>query len=282
MDSRYKNILKKHNFTFKKAFGQNFLSDHALLEDIVVQSGITKEDTVLEIGCGAGALTQFLCKRAKRFVGYEIDEKLKPILSEVLEDYSNYEIVFKDVLKEKIQVVDEKLGKNFVLVANLPYYITTPIILQFLENSKNIKAMVVMVQEEVADRLCAKNANSEYGAITVAINLRGKATKIYRVGREKFYPIPNVDSAVVKIEIDCKKFENVDLLAVREVVKCAFQNRRKTLVNNLMRCFSLAREEAENIIAELGHSNMVRGEELTAEDYVNLTEKIKGLNKWKK
>ncbi len=279
MDSKYKNILKKYNFTFKKAFGQNFLSDHALLEDIVIHAGITKEDTVLEIGCGAGALTQFLCKRAKRVVGYEIDEKLKPILSEVLAEYSNYEIVFKDILKEKIQVVDEKLGKNFILVANLPYYITTPIILKFLENSRNIKAMVVMVQEEVADRLSAKNADSDYGAITVAINLRGGASTICKVGREKFYPIPNVDSAVVKIEIDTNKFKNVDLMAVREVVKCAFQNRRKTLANNLMRCFSLSRECAEKIILDLGFSNMVRGEELTAEDYVNLTDKIKGLIK---
>ncbi len=276
MDIRYKNILKKHNFSFKKAFGQNFLSDNELLEEIVKLSNITKDDVVLEIGCGAGALTQFLCKSAKKVVGYEIDFNLKPVLEEVLQGYTNYEIVFKDVLKEKISVIEEKLGDNFILVANLPYYITTPIILHFLENSKNIKGMVVMVQEEVADRLSAKNATSEYGAITVAINFRGSAKVICRVGREKFYPIPNVDSAVVKIDIEKNKFENVDLKATREVVKCAFQNRRKTLINNLMRVFNLSRNTAENIIKDLGLSPMVRGEELSAENYVLLTQKLKG------
>lgn len=275
MDLNYKNILRKYNFTFKKAFGQNFLSDSLLLEDIVKQAGITENDTVLEIGCGAGALTQFLCKHSKRVVGYEIDEKLKPILNETLADFSNYEIVFKDVLKEPIEDVDQKLGENFILVANLPYYITTPIILNFLEKSKNIKAMVVMVQEEVADRLVANNSTSDYGAITVAINLRGSAHIVCHVGREKFYPVPNVDSAVVKIEIEKNKFKDIDLKFIREIVKCAFQNRRKTLVNNLMRYFSLTREICEKIVADVGFSTMVRGEELSAEDYVALSEKLK-------
>ncbi len=275
MDVNFKNILKKHGFTFKKAFGQNFLSDDSLLEEIVKKANITKNDTVLEIGCGAGALTRFLCKYSKRVVGYEIDVNLKPVLNEVLQDYDNYEIVFKDVLKEKIEKVDELLGKDFILVANLPYYITTPIILQFLENSKNIKGMVVMVQEEVAERLASKNASSEYGAITVAINLRGSAGIVLNVPREKFYPAPNVDSAVVKIDIDRQKFVGKDLKFIREIVKCAFQNRRKTLVNNLIRYFSLSRSEAEEILSKAGLTLMVRGEELSAEQYVELSEVLK-------
>lgn len=272
-----KRILSKYNLTLKKAFGQNFLTDKALLEEIVVNAGVTENDVVLEIGCGAGALTKQLALKAKKVIGYEIDTRLKPVLSEVLADYKNVEIVFSDIMKQRLSDVENKLGGEYILVANLPYYITTPIIMRFIENAKNIKAMVIMVQEEVAYRLASKESNSDYGAITVGINLRGSAEVIMRVPREKFTPAPNVDSAVVKITVQKDKYNGVNFDAVRSVVRCAFSSRRKMLVNNLMNVFKLSRSETENLLNFAGLSLTVRGENLTAEDYVNLTQEM--LNK---
>ena len=165
------------------------------------------------------------------------------------------------------------------MVANLPYYITTPIIMQFIENAKNIKAMVIMVQEEVAYRLASKESTSDYGAITVGINLRGDAEVVIRVPRDKFTPPPNVDSAVVKITIDKEKFKGVDFVAVRNLVRCAFSARRKMLVNNLMNGYKLSRASAETALTNAGLSLTVRGENLSAEDYVKLTEEIAKVQK---
>ena len=161
------------------------------------------------------------------------------------------------------------------MVANLPYYITTPIIMNFIENAKNIKAMVIMVQEEVAYRLAAKESTSDYGAITVGINLRGNAQVVIRVPRDKFTPPPNVDSAVVKIDIEKNKFEGVDFSAVRDLVRCGFSSRRKMLVNNLMNGYKLSRSQAESALIDAGIETTVRGENLSAEDYVLLAEQIK-------
>ncbi len=269
-----KQILAKYNLSLKKAFGQNFLSDQTLLSEIVEKAGVTQNDIVLEIGCGAGALTRHLASKAKKVVGYEIDTRLKPILHDMLEEFNNVEIVFSDVMKVKLEEIEKKLGGEYILVANLPYYITTPIIMRFLENAKNIKGMVIMVQEEVAYRLASKNSSSDYGAITVAINLRGDAEVIINVGREKFTPPPNVDSAVVKITIDKNKFIGVDLKKVRDVVRCAFSSRRKMLVNNLMNVYKISRQKAEEYLIQAGLSLTVRGENLTAEDFVKLSEVI--------
>lgn len=265
-------LLKKHNVSLKKAFGQNFLTDQALLRDIVEKSGVTEDDVVLEIGCGAGALTRVLCQKAKKVYGYEIDTTLKPILNETLKDYNNVEITFKDVLKEKIEDLENKIGGNYIMVANLPYYITTPIIMHFLENAKKIKSMSIMVQEEVAERLASNNKSSDYGAITVGINLRGNAEIIKRVGREMFTPPPNVDSAVVKINVDLDKFKGVNLEKVRSIVRCGFSSRRKMLVNNLMKGFKLTREQVEKILISANLPLTCRAEKLTAEDYVKLSE----------
>ena len=276
MDKPLKYLLNKHNLNLKKQYGQNFLTDTVLLDQIVSEAGVTENDTVLEIGCGAGALTSALCRKAKRVVGYEIDTRLKPVLSETLEDFSNVEIVFGDIMKQKMADVEKKLGEEYIMVANLPYYITTPIIMQFIENAKNIKAMVIMVQEEVAYRLAAKESTSEYGAITVGINLRGSAQVIIRVPRDKFTPPPNVDSAVVKIDIEKNKFEGVDFSAVRDLVRCAFSSRRKMLVNNLMNVYKLTRAQAESALTNAGIETTVRGENLCAEDFVRLSKEIKG------
>lgn len=271
MDKSLKSILIKHGFSFKKAYGQNFLTDTNLLDEIVEKAGVTENDTVLEIGCGAGALTYALSKKAKRVVGYEIDQKLKPVLQETVGDCKNVEIVFGDIMKQKLTDVENKLGGEYIMVANLPYYITTPIIMQFLENAKKIKAMVIMVQEEVAYRLAAKAGSSDYGAITVGINLRGSAQVVLRVPREKFTPSPNVDSAVTKIVIEGGKFNGVDLTKVRDAVRCGFSSRRKMFVNNIMNTYKIPRSEAENCLISAGLETTVRGESLSAQDYVNLS-----------
>ena len=276
-----KSILQKHNLSLKKAFGQNFLTDTALLDEIVEKAGVTKDDVVLEIGCGAGALTTALAKKAKKVVGYEIDLRLKPVLNEVLSEFNNVEIVFNDVMKVKLSEIENKLGGEYIMVANLPYYITTPIIMRFLENSKNIKAMVIMVQEEVAYRLASKESSSDYGAITVGINLRGNAEVILRVTRDKFTPPPNVDSAVVKIVMEKDKFTDVDYDAVRDIVRCAFSSRRKMLINNIMNVYKLSRSDAEQILTSANIPLTVRGENLSAEDYVELSKVFieKGIKK---
>lgn len=267
-------ILLKHNLTLKKAFGQNFLTDTSLLEQIVEKAGVTNDDVVLEIGCGAGALTNALAKKAKKVVGYEIDTRLKPVLKDTLSEYKNVEIIFQDVMKESLEEIEKKLGENYILVANLPYYITTPIIMRFIENAKNIKSMVIMVQEEVAYRLASSENSSDYGAITVGINLRGNAEVVLKVPRDKFTPPPNVDSAVVKIVIEKDKFKNIDFFKVREVVRCAFSSRRKMLINNLMNSYKIKREDAENILKNANLPLTIRGENLSATDYVNLTKVI--------
>ncbi len=274
MEKSLKTLLAEHGFSFKKAFGQNFLTDDNLLGEIVEKSGINSEDTILEIGPGAGALTRHLSKNAKKVVCYEIDTKLKPILEDVLSSSDNVEVVFSDIMKCPIEQVENKLGGKYVMVANLPYYITTPIIMRFIENAKNIKAMVIMVQEEVAYRLASKESSSDYGAITVGINLRGSAEVVLKVGREKFTPPPNVDSAVVKITVEKDKFSGVEFDKVRNVVRCAFSSRRKMLVNNLMNTYKMSRQDAEKVLTTANLSLTVRGENLTAEDYVRLSQVI--------
>lgn len=275
MDKNLKEILQKHGFTFKKAFGQNFLTDQTLLNDIVIKAGVTKNDTVLEIGPGAGALTKVLSDTAKRVVCYEIDTKLKPVLEDVLYGKTNVEIVFKDVLKEKMSDLEKKLGESYFVVANLPYYITTPIVMNFLEKAKNVKAMIIMVQEEVALRFSAKEGTPDYGAITVGINLKGNAEIIKKVGREMFTPMPNVDSAVVKITVDNDKFDGVDKDGVRDVVRIGFSSRRKMLVNNLMNSLKFDRQTAEKVLLDAGIDLKARGETLSVCDYINLSKSIK-------
>ncbi len=275
MEKNLKTLLSSHNFTFKKAYGQNFLTDQALLSQITDKAGVNKDVSVIEIGCGAGALTAELAKKAKKVFGYEIDVKLKPVLEDALKDFSNVNITFADVMKEKMGEIERKVGGEYLLVANLPYYITTPVIMNFLENAKNMRSMTVMVQKEVADRLCSKEHSGDYGAITVAINLRGNAQIIEYVGREMFTPMPNVDSAVVKIDIEKDKFSGVDFEKVRDVVRCAFISRRKMLVNNLMNYYKFSRIEAENVLTNANLSLTCRGEELTAEQFVELSGVIK-------
>ncbi len=275
MEKNLKQLLIKYGFSFKKAYGQNFLTDTDLLDDIVKKSGVKDNDTVLEIGCGAGALTFSLAKKAKKVVGYEIDTTLKPLLSETVGGLNNVEIVYRDIMKDNLIDVEKKLGDSYIMVANLPYYITTPIVMKFIENSTKIKSLVIMVQEEVAKRFSALPGTSDYGAVTVGINLRGKGEIIKRVGREMFTPMPNVDSAVVKIDIDNEKYSDVDFIRVRDAVKCGFLSRRKMLVNNVMNYYKVDRKTAESILSDADISPDKRGETLSEKDYIRLAESVK-------
>lgn len=263
-------LLQKHSFKFNKRYGQNFISDLNLLDKIVAESGITSEDSVLEIGCGAGTLTKQLCKRAKKVYGYEIDRELQPVLAENLSGIDNCEITFRDVMREKTSDIEAHVGESYVIVANLPYYITSPLVMKFVEQSENCRAIVIMVQNEVADRFCALPDTPEYGAITAGINVVCNCEKLFFVPRDMFYPRPNVDSAVVKITFDKQKYDLCSREVYREVVRAAFCSRRKTLANNLSQGLKISKAEAENLVSSCGFQEKCRGESLSAEQFVKL------------
>ncbi len=268
-------LLKKHNFKFSKKYGQNFLSDGNLLESIAEKGGVKQDVPVLEIGCGAGTLTKVLCKKAKYVFGYEIDRTLAPVLGDNLAGIENCDITFKDIMKEKMQEIEKRIGEKYFLVANLPYYITTPIIMKFIEESTLCESIVIMVQEEVARRLCAYAGTSDYGAITASVNLVAFSEIILKVPRTMFMPVPNVDSAVVKITFDRQKHEGVDKKIYRDTVRAAFLSRRKTLVNNLREWLKIDKEGAEKLLTDCSIDVMARGETLSEEQFVVLSTEIK-------
>lgn len=260
------------NFEFKKKFGQNFLSDEILLEQIVDEAGVTEDDVVVEIGAGKGALTAFLSKKAKKVFSFEIDRDLQDYLKNKF-DGTNVEFVFEDVMKVSDSQIEELTGGRFKLVANLPYYVTSPIITRFLQN-QNLDSLTVMVQEEVADRIIAKPKSKDYGVLTIICGLFGESEKVIRVGREKFYPVPNVDSAVVRITKKDKGLENSKLVGVIELSKKAFAMRRKKLSSNL-ESLNVGKQFIENKLVQKGYAESTRAEELTIEDFIWLYDELK-------
>lgn len=262
-------VIAGSGFTFKKKFGQNFITDSELLDEIVDGAGVDKQTTVIEIGCGAGTLTRAIAGKAKYVYGYEIDTSLKPVLARTLSGVDNAEIIFKDFTRVRIDELEKTLPP-YRVVANLPYYITTPLIMQLVENSKKCLSLTVMVQEEVALRLCAKCGTPDYGAITANVALRGECRLIKKVGREKFTPSPNVDSAVVRIDLCEKRLDVNDAELYKKVVRAAFSSRRKTLENNLLNAFGLDRTAAREIITGCGFPEGVRGEALSPEEFAQL------------
>lgn len=261
------------NHIFKKKWGQNFLSDKNLLSAIASDAGIDGDTCVLEIGAGAGALTQVLCERARRVVAYEIDESLKEILRNRLAPYSNAEVRFSDFQKADFRRLEEELG-SYKVVANLPYYITSPIVMQFVEEAQGCLGITVMVQEEVARRFCATAGSAEYGAITAAIARKGKAEITRKVSRNLFTPRPNVDSAVVRVDFTAGGFSVISPEAYRATVRCAFLNRRKTLENNLVNTFRIDRERAREILQIVGVKEGARGETLTPQALGSLSDAL--------
>ena len=270
-----KEVLYKTQFRFKKNLGQNFITDVNLLDAIVADAGVEEGDTVVEIGTGAGTLTAALAKKAKRVITFDVDEDLKEVLKETLPQ-ENVEIHFMDVLKMSDGKLKELIQEPFKLVANLPYYVTTPMLMRFLESDLPVRSLTLMVQKEVADRLTAKPNTEEYGAITLQVKLRGDARLTRTVSKRLFYPVPKVDSAVVRIDVS-PKYDMERTKAISRAVKAGFQMRRKTLVNNLVQSYGLSRENAVSVVEKAGLPTDVRGERLSLEDYCRLTETLESL-----
>ena len=275
MEMKMKDVLQATSFRFNKALGQNFISDTNLLKGIVGDSGVTEEDVVVEIGTGAGTLTRQIASVAKKVYSFEVDKNLEPVHALSLQGVDNVEVIFRDILKMKDGEIQEIIGTgDFKVVANLPYYITTPLIMRFLESDLPVKSLTIMVQEEVGLRLVAKPNTADYSAITLAVLLRGQASITRKVGRNMFYPAPNVDSAVVRIDIDRNKLEGENKTLIHKIVRSAFAMRRKTLVNNLNASFGISKQEATERINRAGLDEKVRGEALSLEDYIRLSKEF--------
>lgn len=265
-----KQLLRDKGFRFNKQFGQNFLTDEYLLQDICNDAGIDG-GTVVEVGAGAGTLTRVLAKNADKVVAFEIDRNLKQVLDITLADCYNVDVVIGDVMKCKMSDIEALCdNKPYRVVANIPYYITTPLLMEFVEKGTRVTSLTLTIQKEVADRLCAKPRTKDYGAITVAVDAVADVVTTRVLPRTLFYPQPNVDSAVVRIDINRNKYDISDSALFRKVVKVAFAMRRKTLVNNLIVGFGMQRDEAEQVLAVVGLDVGCRGEELSTEQFVTL------------
>lgn len=268
--------LNENNLYAKKKFGQNFLTDQNILSNIVLASECNKDSLVIEIGPGLGALTEILCESAGFVIAYEIDSDLIPVLNKNLEQFDNYEIINKDILEVDINEDINKYKKdykNIILVANLPYYITTPIILGLLSKTNLIKKYVMMMQLEVADRICGKPKTKDYNALSIAIGYRAEATKCFNVSRKVFIPEPNVDSAVIKLDLyDNPSFKANDEELFFKLIREAFSQRRKTLVNNLSNNYN--KELILKMLNEFNIKSNVRSEELTIANFVDFSNYI--------
>lgn len=272
-----RDLIRAEGFRFDKSLGQNFVFDGNLLGAIAADAGVCKDDTVVEIGTGAGTLTAALAERAGRVVSFEVDERLRDILSLSLQGRDNVEVVFRDVLRMKDCEIETLTGGSFRVVANLPYCVTSPMIMRFVESALPVTGITVMVQKEVADRLCAAPATPDYAAITLAVRIFGDARVTRTVSRKMFMPPPNVDSAVVRIDRAEDRLAGENVPFVKKLVRAGFAMRRKTLVNNLCSALSLPREKAEAAVVAAGFSPMVRGETLSLEDYVALAHSVSGV-----
>lgn len=269
-------VLNEHNLHAKKKFGQNFITDQNILSTIIDAAELNETIAVIEIGPGLGSLTERLCKACGFVLCYEIDEELIPILKNNLKDYSNFEVIHQDILDVDINKdIKEKLSayQKIYVVANLPYYITTPIILGLLSKTDQITRYVMMMQLEVADRICGKPKTKDYNALSIAIGYRCVATKVCKVPRTVFIPAPNVDSAVVRLDLyDEKKYQVLNEEIFFTFIKQCFMQRRKTLINNLSsiypKAFILKMLEENHI------EPTVRSEELGIEDFIRFSDYI--------
>ena len=269
-------ILQKYNFMFQKKFGQNFLIDTHVLDKIISAAGITKDDMVLEVGPGIGTMTQYLCESAGKVIAVEIDKNLIPILeNDTLKDYDNVRVINEDILKLDInKLVDEENGgKPIKVVANLPYYITTPIIMGLFESQVPIESMTIMVQKEVADRMQVGPGTKDYGALSLAVQYYAKPEIIANVPPNCFMPRPNVGSAVIKLTRHKQVPVQVkDEKLMFKLIRAAFNQRRKTLQNSINNSpeLSLSKEQVVNALDAMGLSQTIRGEALSLEQFAEL------------
>ena len=281
--SKTSEIIKKHSFQVKKYYGQNFLIDRHVVNKIIAGSGVCADDFVIEIGPGIGGLTQRLAPLAKYITAVEIDKNLIPILEDNFSNYDNVDILNQDILKTDIEDIIKSRGfANAKIVANLPYYITTPIIMSILEGTAPIKSMTVMVQKEVAQRIKAKAGSKDYGALTLGVSYRAKTELIANVPRNSFIPRPNVDSVVLRLDILEKPPVNVDCEELMfMIIKAAFEQRRKTLLNCMFNLLdlSLSKEELSVLLEKCALNANVRGEDLLLEDFAGLANAVYRLYK---
>ena len=267
---------KLSGFNFKKSLGQNFLTDKTVCERMAEE--IDKDTCVIEIGPGAGVLTKYLCERAKSVVAIEIDSRLIPVLEKELDAYDNIKIICADVLKtDLLSVIKENFGEGarVKICANLPYYITSPIIMNILNNRLPVESLTVMVQKEAADRLCAETGSRAAGAVTAVVRYYSDPHILFLVPRTSFTPSPKVDSAVIKLDVLGKppvKVLNEDCFV--KTVKAAFLNRRKTLLNTLTNALSVEKEEVKEMLKSLNIDENIRGENLTLDELAKLSDKI--------
>ena len=273
-------VLNRYGFDFKKKFGQNFLIDENVVEKIVREAGVTKDDFVVEVGPGIGTMTQILCENAREVVAVEIDKKLIPILTEdTLSYYDNVTVINEDILKLDIKrLADEKNdGRPIKVVANLPYYITTPIIMGLFESHVPLDSITIMVQKEVADRMQCGPGTKDYGALSLAVQFYAKPKVVLNVPASCFMPRPNVDSAVIRLErfktppVDVK---NEHLMF--KIIRASFNQRRKTMMNSVGNSgeVNVSKEELLKALEQCGFSATIRGEALTLEQFAALTNAI--------
>ncbi len=265
--------LKREGFTFSKKYGQNFITDEALLDDIAGDAGLTEDDTVVEIGAGAGTLTRALAKRAGKVIAFEIDRSLETTLNKTLADYNNVEVIFDDVTKWTDAELNDLIGAKYKVAANLPYYITTPLLFMFLDRPNPPESITVMVQKEVAERICATEKKGDYGALSVSVAVRADAEITRIVKRDKFTPPPNVDSAVVRIVMRGETGAKSDK-ELFGLIKKAFAMKRKTLVNNLSAGYGITKQRAAQWLKFVGINEMARAEELSPGQFIELSDTI--------
>ncbi len=278
--AQIKKIMAENRLIFHKGLGQNFLFDEHYLNAIVDAGNITKDDVVIEIGPGLGVLTTRIAERALKVFAVEIDSNIAKVLKNITSEYENIEIINSDVLKFDLNTITKEY-KSVKIIANLPYYITTPIVMKILEKTENISSIVIMIQKEVAQRLTAKANTKDYGAITLAVSYHADANIMFTVPAGAFIPAPKVESAVVRLDIlDKKKVQVSDEKLFFRIIKASFGQRRKTLVNSISNsCPEFSKDLIKSTLMHIGKSENVRGEALDIEDFsqvCNFLEKNKG------
>ncbi len=272
-----KDLFERHGFSFTKSLGQNFLINPTICPRIAEEGGCKNGVCALEIGTGVGVLTQELAKRCDKVVAVEIDEGLRPILEETLAEYDNVEVVFADVMETDLKsLLEEKFhGQETVVCANLPYYITSPVIMRVLEERLPVSALTVMVQKEAADRICAKPGTRDCGALSCGVSYYSDPKLLFKVNRGSFMPSPNVDSAVIRLDI--KQDNGLDVKDEKtffRIVRTAFSQRRKQIINPLSGEFGIPKAQLTDIFTSCGIKPTARAEELTLSDFAKLCEHI--------
>ena len=273
--SKTKERIRESNLRYKQSLGQNFLYDEDLLAELTAAAGVTKDEDVLEIGPGCGSLTKHLCRAADRVLAVELDERLIPLLQAFLAEYKNLTVVQGDVMSLNLREVTKDLKKPFAVVANIPYYITTPLIKLLLSGGLPVSRLALMVQQEVADKILAQPGEEAWGPLSILCQFLCEPTLAVKVPAEMFTPPPKVDSAFVVLPVREKPAVEVkDQELFFKVANAAFALRRKTMVNNLCASFRMERAEALRVMAEAGLDEKVRGEKLTIEEIARLADAV--------